>query len=391
MNPRERILKTVKGEMPDRVPVCLFIHDEGNFLKQAFPDLDLSNPLECKKRLVALERDLGVDLFIRLLHGIYPNWIVYGGVNIEEQTQNWEIKTEKIESANSILLKSKIHTPLGTLDQEFTFSESSEAPGTYWYACTKKPIKMEKDLDIVVKYEPPMPANFPLHVKAIVAKTKEYTGDDGIVSVWVPGAAFNHASLLIELNDIYSLFLTNFPFYEKLLRYCIERTSPFLKALAEAGADLFCMGGNVPGAFLGVKHYETYVLPFEKKYIDNVRDLNILTLYHNCGNAMALANSYKKLETHVVEPFSPPPLGDGDLAEAKRISDGSYTIVGNVDQINVLKQGTIDDVKRVTRETIETGKPGGRFILQTADYLEYGTPFENIEAFVETGLEYSAY
>ncbi len=391
MKPRERILKTIKGEMPDRVPVCLFIHDEGNFLKQAFPDLDLGDPIECKKRLVSLEQNFGVDLFIRLLHGIYPNWVVYGGVNIEEQTQNWEVETEKIESSNSVLLKTEIHTPLGTLDQEFTISESSEAHGTYWYACTKKPIKTEKDLDIIMKHEPPMPEDFPAHAKTVITKTKEFTGDDGIVSVWVPGAAFNHASLLIELNDIYSLFLTDFPFYEKLLRYCIERTYPFLKALAAAGTDLFCMGGNVPGAFLGVKNYETYVLPFEKKYIDNVRDLNVLTLYHNCGDIMALTNSYKKLEADVVEPFSPPPLGDGNLREAKRISGGAYTIVGNVDQVNVLKMGTIDDVRRVTKETIEIGKPGGRFILQTADYLEYGTPMDNVRAFVETGLKYGSY
>ncbi len=37
------------------------------------------------------------------------------------------------------------------------------------------------------------------------------------------------------------------------------------------------------------------------------------------------------------------------------------------------------------------GKPGGRFILQNADFLEYGTPPENVRAFVETALEHAAY
>ena len=116
-----------------------------------------------------------------------------------------------------------------------------------------------------------------------------------------------------------------------------------------------------------------------------------MTLYHNCGEIMALAESYKKLETDIVEPFAPPPLGDGNLVEAKRISDGRYTIVGNVDQVNVLKKGTLDDVRRVTKETVEVGKQGGRFILQTADYLEYGTPVDHVKAFVETGLKYGSY
>jgi len=391
MDSRSRILKTVRGEIPDRVPVCLFIHDEGNFLKQVIPDLDLDNPKECKQRLIALQRGYGVDLFIRLLHGIFPNWIIYGGVNTEQQTENWEVKTKETRSAYSVLLQTEIHTPDGNLDQEFTVSESSEAPGTYWYACTKKPIKKPEDLDILIKYEPPMLASFPDHVKSIVPKVKEHVGNDGIVSVWVPGAAFNHASLLIELNEIYGLFLIDFPFYGKLLHYCIQRTFPFLKALAASGIDMFCMGGNVPGGFLGAENYEMYVLPFEKKYIGNVKRLGVMTLYHNCGEIMALAESYKKLETDIVEPFAPPPLGDGNLVEAKRISDGRYTIVGNVDQVNVLKKGTLEDVRRVTKETVEVGKQGGRFILQTADYLEYGTPVDHVKAFVETGLKYGSY
>ncbi len=391
MKSRERIINVIEGRISDRVPVCLFIHDEGNFLKQVYPELDLGNPLDCKYKLIDLERNYGLDLFIRLLHGIYPDWIVYGGLNTETQTENWKITTEERKTTNTILKKTVVKTPDGMLEQEFTVSESVEAPGTFWYACTKKPVKLPKDLDILIKYEPPMSHSFPDHVRKMVHSVKEYIGDDGVIAVWVPGAAYNHASLLIELNDLYSLFLIDYPFYEKLMNFCIKRTFPFLKALADAGVDILCMGGNVPGGFLGSKNYENYVLPFEKRYIENVKKMGVKTLYHNCGEIMALAGSYKMLHVDIVEPFAPPPLGDGDLKKAKEISGGAYTIIGNVDQVNVLKEGTIDDVKRVTSEAIETGKRGGRYILQTADYLEYGTPLDNIKAFIETGLEYGGY
>ncbi len=36
---------------------------------------------------------------------------------------------------------------------------------------------------------------------------------------------------------------------------------------------------------------------------------------------------------------------------------------------------------------MRVGKPGGHFILQNADFLEYGTPMANVEAFVETAIE----
>ena len=37
MTPRERMLIALSGGTPDRVPVTLFIADQGHFLNQAYP------------------------------------------------------------------------------------------------------------------------------------------------------------------------------------------------------------------------------------------------------------------------------------------------------------------------------------------------------------------
>jgi uroporphyrinogen-III decarboxylase len=95
------------------------------------------------------------------------------------------------------------------------------------------------------------------------------------------------------------------------------------------------------------------------------------------------------LAVRIVEPFSPPPLGDADLKRAKELVGDAYVIVGGIDQVNVLQCGSVDQVKRITEETLKTGKTGGRFILQSADFLEYGTPMKNLEAYVETALEHA--
>jgi uroporphyrinogen decarboxylase len=84
-------------------------------------------------------------------------------------------------------------------------------------------------------------------------------------------------------------------------------------------------------------------------------------------------------------------LGDADLQKVKETVGGSYVILGGVDQVNVLQKGSVEDVKRATERTIKTGKPGGKFILQSADFLEYGTPLENIRAYVETAKQFADY
>lgn len=388
MNSRERLIKTINGEKTDRVPVALFINDEGNFLKQVYSNLDLDNPLDGKLKLIDLQRELGVDINLRMLNGMRPLW-VYGGLNTKTQTDNWEIKSDEYKRGNSLVKSYLIKTPKKEFSQEFSISEI--APGTLNYACTKKPIKNIEDLEVAIEYEPPMDKNYPGKIKGIAEKVKSYLGEDGVTSTWAPSCAFNAASHLVDLDMLYSLFLIDLPFFEKLISFSIKRTFPFIKAMCESGVDIINLGGNAPGGFLGKKIYDKYALPYEKKYIEFARSFGTKTLYHNCGQSMALIESYKELGSDIIEPFAPPPFGDNDLGEVKKRSEGKFTIFGNIDQISVIKNGTIDLVKEITKKTVKIGKVGGRFVLQNADYFEYGTPIENIEAFIKTGIEYGGY
>ena len=104
-----------------------------------------------------------------------------------------------------------------------------------------------------------------------------------------------------------------------------------------------------------------------------------------------MSSLIRSLEPRIVEPFSPNPLGDADLAKAKELVKGDYIMLAGVDQVNVLQKGTIEKIKEVTEKTMKIGKPGGKFILQSADFLEYETPLENLEAYVKTAMENAWY
>jgi uroporphyrinogen decarboxylase len=175
------------------------------------------------------------------------------------------------------------------------------------------------------------------------------------------------------------------------MTFAMNRILDYTRAIDAAGVDVHCVGGNVPGGFLGRKCYDEFILPFEKRYIDFVQADGTPAMYHNCGEIMNLVESYKELGARIIEPFSPHPLGDADLQKAKDMVDGAYVILGGVDQVNVLQTGTLEDVRKATERTITIGKPGGKFILQSADFLEYGTPLENIRAYVETAQRHASY
>lgn len=390
MTSRERFLRVIRGEMPDRVPVTLFICDGGHFLNQLYPEIDPWDFESAQLKVIEIQKQFGCDVFVRLLYGVNdPLFIHMGGLDVTQQTQNWEVRTEWVEHGNTHIARSTIRTPAGTLTQDFARTEVR--PGTFVFACTKKPVETPEDLEIAIRYEPRMPECWKQQVKNRVAKIRAALGNDGILGTWTPHGPFNNASLLIDHDVLYALFRTDYAFYEKLMNFAMERILDYTAAIDAAGPDVHCVGGNVPGGFLGKRNYDRFILPFERRYIEFVQRSGIPAMYHNCGEIMKLAESYVELGARIVEPFSPPPLGDADLAEAKRVVAGRYVMLSGIDQVNVLQKGTVDDVERATRSAISAGKPGGGFILQPVDFLEYGTPLENVEAYVRTAMMHAAY
>lgn len=389
MNSRERLLKTIRGEVTDRVPVTLFIQDHGHFIHQLHPDIDPLDYEQLTFKVIDFQRSLGCDVFVRMIFDLYhPLGICLGGVDDGHETETWKIKTEVTEEGKNLVRKSVITTPEGELSQVFVRTALNK--GTFVYCCTKKPISCERDLDIAMRYEPKMSAEYGEMVRLKIRRIKDYLGSDGILGTWVSGGPFNNASMIIDHTELYMLFISDPMYFDKLMRFTTERTLAYTNAFIEGGADVMLVGGNVSGGFLGADVYEEYILPYEKRYIDFIQDQGCPAIYHNCGQIMSLVDSYKKLGAKVVEPFSPVPLGDADLESAVNIVRGEYSIIGGVDQVNVLQKGTVDQVREQTIKVINAGKKNGPFIIQSADFLEYNTPLENVETFIKTAFENAA-
>ncbi len=103
---------------------------------------------------------------------------------------------------------------------------------------------------------------------------------------------------------------------------------------------------------------------------------------HQHGHALAVIDEIVAAGVSLVCPLLPPPQGDvADLAAVKRCYRGRIALKGNVDPIAVLLHCTPHDVEQAVWRCIDAA----------ADSAVVGTPFRNIEAFVEAGLRYGRY
>ena len=141
----------------------------------------------------------------------------------------------------------------------------------------------------------------------------------------------------------------------------------------------------------GPDFFRKFVQPYEKRLIEAIHGAGKFSVYHNCGFARSLYENYRELGMTVWETLSAPPRGDNDIATAKAILGNDICLLGNLDQVDFLKRATPAEVAAKAREIVEAGKPGGRFIFSTSDYLEVGTPRENVAAMIEAAKEAGRY
>jgi uroporphyrinogen-III decarboxylase len=176
----------------------------------------------------------------------------------------------------------------------------------------------------------------------------------------------------------------------------METIADFIVAYNEALADteFHCIGmqGNIANsAIVGPDFFDQYILPFEKRLVDTVKAAGKFVLYHNCGNARLLQASYLKMGIDIWETVAAPPQGDNDLKTAKEFFGDKLTLSGNLDQVDFLKRASLEEIDQEVTKLMQTGKPGGRYIFATSDYLEKNTPLENVKKVIEVAKREGKY
>jgi hypothetical protein len=178
------------------------------------------------------------------------------------------------------------------------------------------------------------------------------------------------------------------------LRAALERLTAGAIELAlghaAAGADAILMSSAyASAAFLSPTHYEQFVLPYEQALVAALKraypDLPVYT--HTCGAIDDRLELMAASGTDGIDTLDPPPLGNVDLADAKRRLGGRLFIKGNVDPVNIVLRGTPDMCYQDAIERIRIAAPGGGYILSTACSVPPHAPAENIHALARAAAE----
>jgi uroporphyrinogen decarboxylase len=137
------------------------------------------------------------------------------------------------------------------------------------------------------------------------------------------------------------------------------------------------------GDLISKKQFETFALPYLKKFTDWAKSRNTHTLVHICGNTTDRLDLFPHTGASCISLDH-----KTDIAKAKDTLHGKMCFAGNVDPVNIMLQGGVQDVEDTCKRVIETAGTEGGFVLMPGCDIPPTVPFENIQKFIQTARDW---
>jgi MtaA/CmuA family methyltransferase len=241
-------------------------------------------------------------------------------------------------------------------------------------------INSVSDLERIPRPDPQSRGRQPLMLE-VVSRIVEELGQETFVVGCFDQSPFSLACQAMGMAEIMSKIYEDPPFIDALLHTCLHHALAYGQAMQECGAHMLSTGDS-PAGLLGPKLYGSLALPAEQELF---RRLDVggdafLSL-HICGDSMSLLPQMAGCGAHVLEIDHQVQPTDA----AKAIGD-TVALWGNVDPVEILRNGTQDRVAKEAEALLDAVNRGGlrRFVLGSGCVLAPDTPPANIHAFIKT-------
>jgi MtaA/CmuA family methyltransferase len=235
-------------------------------------------------------------------------------------------------------------------------------------------IKSEEDVEALPTPDVRKDGRLPLMLK-LAESLVQLPGRDVPVLPLVEGP-FTTCARILGTEKMMRAVMKNKPMIEKMLAKVRQLLAQYGEALTQCGVDGVIIADPVGSStMVSPPLYRAMVLPELQRFIKGLR---IPTILHVCGDTEPILDMMAETGANILS------LDQCmDLGKAKQQLAGRCGIGGNVDPINALLLGTVEDVKRETLKCLEQGGKKG-YILMAGCAVPPRTPTENLKAMIDT-------
>lgn len=205
------------------------------------------------------------------------------------------------------------------------------------------------------------------------------------------GHIFETAWQIIGFQEMFEKMILNPPFVETVLDHITKNNCFVARRLAEAGVDMLRIGDDVgmqDRLMMKPEVWRKYLKPCLAREIQAARDIqpDLPVWYHSDGDISLIIEDLIEVGITVLNPVQPECM---NLDELKEKYADRLAFWGTIGTQSVMPFGTPDEVKRTVKARIALFAPG--LILAPTHVLEPEVPWENIVALFEAIEEFGGF
>lgn len=310
---------------------------------------------------------------------------VYAGINVEEYyfDSNKMLEAEKFIVREFGAESCGINVTLRGLGEALGSKMGySDSRASFLIDPVLKDYKMLDNMDVVNPYKD---GRLPITLKAL-GKIKKELGNEASVGSGVSGPV-SAASAIRGTENLMRDFIQNKEGVHKLLNFIVECNLAYVEAVYREHGLMCGIGDPISCAnLISPKQFREFSKPYLSKMIDGMYKITgEKPSLHICGKTKGIWNDLRDLN---ISAFSVDNCED--MEEVKNALGDKVCLVGNIDPVSIIRNGTVEDVYREVKSCIEKAadSPNGYIVGSGCD-IPGGAPIENIKAVIEATKKYS--
>jgi len=175
---------------------------------------------------------------------------------------------------------------------------------------------------------------------------------------------------------------------EALLEVIAEKKREICRVIADSPAEIVLLGDNIDEVLIGPKLFEKYCLPYYQEYAEILHRKKKIVGSHMDGRLKRLKDFIKISRLDFLHGFTPPPVGNLSVKEARENWDRKIALWLNVPETLFYETEKLESfVKNLLREAV----PGDGFMLGITETVPPAKRIAAYKVIMNTILKYGKY
>jgi len=169
----------------------------------------------------------------------------------------------------------------------------------------------------------------------------------------------------------------------RLARIGVEYHVELYRTLIDAGVEIIALGDDYAGktgTMMSPRHFEEFVFPGLKTIVSEIKARGAFCIKHTDGNIWGIMDLLIAAGVDALGPLEGPYMA---LDKVRAYSHNTVGVVGNID-VDLLSRGTPDQIVAATREQLRRISPSGGHLIGSGNSICSSVKGGNFMAMVET-------